>query len=349
MTSPRFTLAVGPASASDPTVEIIDWDYWEVEDNLDSGAGMSFSCRGNSTASQAIDELATDVWLYQDSTLIYRMRIVSVEQIWGSDGEDTITVTAIDYKRILKARVVQTGGIGFPNFTYATVILGLIEYTQLQTNGDLGITPGITPILPSLVSPFYNEGTNIYDAIQEFTQLVDGVNWYIDANRQANIHLLGGFRVQTTPIVLGVNARQMTRPSSSAHFSNVAVVTGNTLAVGAVTATSPTIAIDPRGRWERFQSYGSETSSSALQNLADGLIDVAISPQSTWNVAMEPSRYFYDSEFIVGDSAVLAQPRSTVYPIGTPAPSVEVEVLARNIRQQASGEIEITISAVELS
>jgi hypothetical protein len=228
------------------------------------------------------------------------------------------------------------------------VIWELIDYTQTLTNGNLGITLGsIGPLTPTWEG-FYPPGTNIFDAIQEFTQKDQGVAWKIDENLVLNVSAQQGFPTQTTPIILGVNAIRMTRPSSSQKFSNVAVVTGNNLAVQPVVATSPTLATDPRGRWERYQSYPNETQSSNLQALADGLVQESISPASTWTIEMEPTRYFYDSQYLTGDLVTIIQPRSTVYPVGTPAPSVSAQILARQISEDADGNIQVVVTAIEV-
>lgn len=348
MTSPAFVIAVGPASGSAPTAEITDWTSWSLEDNLDDGASMTFSCRGNSQGALAIDELASDVWLYQDSVLIYRFRIVAVEQTWGPDGDDDISVQAIDYRRLLKARVVGATPVGFVSLAQGDIIWGLIDYSQTLTNGNLGITlGGIGPVTPAY-DRLYPSGTNIFDAIQEFGQLDQGVVWKIDENLVLYVTAQFSFPTNSQPIILGVNAFRMTRPSSSVQFANVSVVTGNTQVLGAASAVAPTLSTDPRGRWEKYQSFPNETDSGALQLLADGLVQSGISPAATWTIEMEPTRYFYDSQYETGDLVTIVQPRSTVYPVGTPAPSISGQILSRSISEDSDGNIQVVVTAVEI-
>ena len=348
MTSPQFIIGVGPASGSAPTAQITDWDSWSLEDNLDDGASMTFTCRGNSQGALAIDELASDVWLYQDSVLIYRFRIVAVEQTWGPDGEDDISVQAIDYRRILKSRIINDLPVGFISMGQGDIIWGLIDYTQTRTNGNLGITyASLGPVTPAYTR-LYFPGTNIFDAIQEFTQLDQGIAWKIDGNLVLNVYSQTGFPSAGQPIILGVNALRVTRPSSSVQFGNVALVTGNTLAAIPAIATASGLSTDPRGRWEKYQSFPNETDNASLQILADGLVQESISPAATWTIEMEPTRYFYDSQYETGDLVTIVQPRSTVYTIGSPSPTVAGQILSRSFSQDPDGNIQVVVTAVEI-
>ena len=348
MTSPQFVIGVGPASGSAPTAQITDWDSWSLEDNLDDGASMTFTCRGNSQGALAIDELASDVWLYQDSVLIYRFRIVAVEQTWGPDGEDDISVQAIDYRRILKSRIVGQYAVGFVSMAQGDIIWGLIDYSQTLTNGNLGIyLAAVGPITPAY-DRLYPPGTNIFDAIQEFGQLDQGVVWKIAPDLGLYVSAQFSFPTAGQPIILGVNALRVTRPSSSVQFGNVALVTGNTLAAIPAIATAPGLSTDPRGRWEKYQSFPNEADTASLQILADGLVQEGISPASTWTIEMEPTRYFYDSQYETGDLVTIVQPRSTVYTVGTPSPTVSAQILSRSFSQDADGNIQVVVTAVEI-
>jgi hypothetical protein len=346
MTSPNFVLAVGPASGSAPSAEITDFTDWSLEDNLDDGGSLQFSCRGNSQGALAIDELATDVWLYQDGSAIYRMRIVGVEQTWGPDGEDDITVSAADYRRILKARNTVLPLL-YNGLSQGDIVWDLIDHTQSQTNGNLGIT--LADNGPTVLRDrIYYIGTNIFDAIQEFTQIDNGLAWKIDASLALSIYSQQGFPTATQPIGIGINAIRMTRPSSAEQFANVAIVVGNNQALQPYIATAPGLGADPRGRWERVQSFPGESDPTAQQELADGLVQETISPAATWTIEMEPSRYFYDSEYQTGDLVTIIQPRSTVYAVGSPSPTISGQILSRSMSQDADGNMTIVVTAVEL-
>lgn len=340
-----FTLAVGPPSTG-PVVQVTDFDAWQLDNNLDDGCSFQFSARGNSVAALAIDELATDIWLYRGSNLYQRFRITSVSQEWGPDGEDVIRVGAACYRRLLKSRHVRS------NLTYAatsqgTIVWNLIQHAQAATNGNLGITLGSAgPVVNR--DREYIAGANVFDSIVEMTQIDNGIAWNIDANLQLIVTQPALFPVIAMPCELGVVARRMARPSSADKFGNAVIVTGDSMSTVPYLAEAPGLALDPRGRWERFWSMSQVKDQAQLAELGDGLLEEAISPVSFWRIEMEPSRYFLDAEYILGDIITVVQPRSTVYPVGVPAPTVQAQVVSRNVTQTADGETTVVITAVEL-
>lgn len=342
---PYFSLAVGPPSTG-PVVQITDFDAWQLDNNLDDGCSLQFTARGNSVASLAIDELATDIWLYRGSTLDQRFRITGVQQEWGPDGEDNIAVSAACYRRLLKSRHVRTS-LSYSGISQGTIVWNLVQHAQAATGGNLGITLGAAgPVV--LRSRDFVPGANIFDSIVEMTQISNGLTWDINANLQLIVSQPTLYPVIAMPCELGVVARRMSRPSSADKFGNVAFVTGDSMSTTPVIAEAPGLALDPRGRWERYQSLSQVKDQPQLIELGAGLLEEAISPVSIWRVEMEPSRYFLDAEYQIGDIITVVQPRSTVYPVGVPAPTVQAQVLSRNVSQTADGLTQVVITAVEL-
>lgn len=339
-----FTVAVGPAAGSRPVQEVTDFASWELDNNLDEGCSVTFGTRGVSPAALSISELDTDVWLYRGSTLVQRFRVVEVLQQWDADGNDVVQIGSVCYRRLLKARHVLSP-LAFSGVSQGQIVFDLIEHTQSQTNGGLGITA--EDLGPSILRDReYQIGQNIYDAIVELSLIDQGIAWDIDGTLGLIVGTQTGFPTRTQPIELGVNARQLERPSSAAQFGNVAVVVGNNEATVPEVVPAPGLGVDPRGRWERFASV-TQSSQADLVEFADGLVQAAISPVSTWTVEMEPDRYFLDSDYEVGDFVTLVVPRSTVYAVGVPAPRVRVQILSRNISQSADGEVRVIVTAVE--
>ena len=145
-----------------------------------------------------------------------------------------------------------------------------------------------------------------------------------------------------------MTARRLSRPSSAEQFANAAVVVGNNQTTTPVIVESPTLGVDPRGRWERFLAVTQADDQTTLTETAGGLLEESISPISTWQIEMEPSRYFYDAEYQIGDLVTLAVPRSTVYAIGTPGQTVTVQIISREISQASSGETQVRLAGIEV-
>ncbi len=343
--APYFSLAVGLPSTG-PVQEVIDFGQWSLDNNLDDGCAISFDIRGNSVAAQAIDELATDVWLYRGSALYQRFRIVNTSQQWGPDGEDILTVSAACYRRLLKSRHVRSP-LSYVATSQGTIAWNLVQHAQAATNGSLGITLGSAgPVVNR--DRTYVVGQNIFDAIVEMTQIANGFTWNINASLQLEISQAALYPVATMPCELGVVARSMARPSSAERFGNVSIATGDSSSTTPVISEAAGLPTDTRGRWERLASLSAVKAQAQLVELGNGLLEQSISPVSTWRIEMEPTRYFADAEYQLGTIFTIVQPRSTVYPVGTPAPTVQAQVISRNVTQSADGALTVVITAVEL-
>lgn len=343
---PVFSLTVGPSSLGSPNYELIDWSSWSIDENLDNGCSIRFEALGNSDAARSIDELATDAWLYQDGTAIGRFRLVKIDQTWGPSGEDTISCEGVCYRRMLGYRTVQST-LTYTGVSQGQIVWNLINHTQSQTNGNLGITLG-TIGSTTARDREYLPGKNILEAITEFTKISGPLAWDITPAGLLNVYDPTSFSTVIQPIVLGVNARGLSRPSSADKFANASLVIGNTLSAGPIAGASATLATDSRGRWEKVFTVSNETDLGNLQEYADGLVDETLSPAATWRVDIEPSMYFDLAAYAIGDYVQLAQPRSTVYSVGVAAPTVTCQVIARTVAQDASGNVTVSLSLIEI-
>lgn len=340
-----FTLAVGPATGSRPVQEVTDFLSWTLDNNLDDGCSISFSTRGDSVAAALIDELASDVWLYRGSVLVQRFRVTQVEQAWDADGNDEVAVVGTCYRRLLRKAHVRSELV-YTGVAQDQIIWNLVQHAQAAVGGNLGITAGslTSGILRDRIYPV---GTNIFTAIVEFTQIDLGVEWNVTSTLGLDVRDRLTLPLQTMPVQLGVTARRLIRPSAAEQFANAAIAIGNPENTDAVIAEDAGLPTDSRGRWERFVSVTADTQQE-VQDLADGLIEQAVSPLSTWTIEMEPDRYFLDAEYEIGEQVTIIQPRSTVYAIGTPAPRINAQVISRSITQTADGELSVVLTTIEV-
>jgi len=340
-----FTLGVGPSSGTRPVQEVTDFDRWTLDNNLDDGCSISFTTRGDSVAASLIDELVTDIWLYRGPTLVQRFRVTSVEQMWNADGNDTVVIIGTCYRRLLRKSHVRSELV-FTQIAQDQIILDLVNHAQAATGGNLGITAGILAS-NTLRDRIYPQGTNIFTAIVEFTQIDDGVEWNVSAALGLDVRDRLSLPLRSMPVQLGVTARMLSRPSSAQQFANAAIAIGNPENTDAVIAEDPNLATDPRGRWERFVSVTADTQQE-VTDLAVGLVEQSVSPLATWIIDMDPDRYFSDAEYDIGDQVSIVQPRSTVFAIGTPTPRVIAQIISRSISQTADGEVTVIITAIEV-
>lgn len=340
-----FALAVGPYT-SGPVQAVTFYDSWTLDRNIDDGASLSFNVPGNSPEAGVISELDTDVFVYLNGTLVQRFRIVEVGQSWGPSGEDTVSVQAVDYRRLLASRYVVSP-LAFENVSQGDIIWGLIDHTQSQTNGDLGIVQGLE-LNPVIRSRSYEVGQNILDAIVDLTRADGGPVWEITEQLDLNVKVVNEFPLNPTPVVLGITAQSLNRPSGAAKFANAVVVSGAQAVTTPVIVESSTLPTDPRGRWERRVAYVNTVQQVALETQAYGLISDYQAPSAVWQVEVVPERYFGDAEYAIGEFVRLVQPESLVAPLFTPATEVVGQVIAMQIRQTASGDVSISMRVLEV-
>ena len=349
-----YLVAFGPSTGSVPTQVLTFFDQWEMTKNLDDGCTFAFSCPGDSLPGVEITELDTDIWLYLDGVLTDRFRVLEVVQDWTYDGDNQIAVACCCYRRLLGSRYVNSP-LTYTGVSQGTIVWNLIQHTQGQTNGSLGITLGSAgPSVPR--DRAYEIGASILDSIVELSQIAQGVVWRIDPTGQLIVTQIPTSypTPNPQPVVLGANALSMTKPSGSALFANVAVVTGDSVVTTPVVVGTAGLATDPRGRWEKFRGLPQEQTQANLTEQANGIVTTSQSPQIVYSFSLLPSRYFLDSDYALGEVVTVVSPGSFVpsstnplVPILTvPATAVTCQVVSQSISQNADGLVEIAMQAI---
>lgn len=344
MSLPSFTLQIA-STAGAILADVSDYSSWTLTENIDDGCSITFDTRGDSAAASTIDELASDVLLAQGTSVIQRQRIVGVSQVWGPSGEDDVAVQAVCYRRLLKKSHVRSP-LSFSGISQGVIIWDLIQHAQAALGGNLGITLASSGPA-TLRDRSYDIGKNIFDAITELTQIINGPTWDIDQLLRLTVSTPSAYATNLMPIELGTIARSMSRPSSAQQFGNAVIISGDSALTVPEIAEAGTLGADPRGRWERFQAFSDVTVQATLVEHASGLLEQALSPMSVWAIEAEPEAYFSVGNHQVGEFVSIAQPRSAVYPIGTAVPVVRAQILSRSISQSAAGEISVSLNAVE--
>lgn len=343
----RFTIAVGPWTQDEPEQEIGQFGQVDVAANLDDGADVSFSVRGRSPTAKLISELDTDVWLFRDELPFIRARIIAITQAWGPDGQDEVSVTAVDYKRLFNARHVVSE-LTFSATDQAQIVWGLIQHAQAQAGGDLGIIAGTLGAGVPRDRTYY-PGDNIGTMLSNLSGVIDGPWWGIGPYLELDCIPYSSFPVRDSPVLLGATARSLARNSGAASFANVAYVDGDSAATVPVWFESPTIGTDPRGRWEKAAGFPTVTEQATLDEKAEGLVQESLSPVAEWSCELEPSRWLSDADFVPGDYVQIVVPPTTAAPIGTPEFSVGAQVMNLSLTLTADGGAAASVECVEVA
>lgn len=348
-----YQLAIGPSTSTTPTQSINLFSSWNLTRNLDDGCSISMSMPANSVAGVQILELRTDIWVYFNGVAVDRFRVVSVAQEWGEDGDTTLSIQAVCYRRILASRHVITP-LTFAGISQGDIVDGLIQHTQSQTNGNLGIyLVSLGPVV--LRSRSYSPGQNILEAITDLTQADGNMTWDIDAALGLIVSTAGDNVLRAMPAQLGVNLRSLSKPSGAALFGNVALVSGDTAFTTLEVQQAITLPTDPRGRWERFKSVSQEQSQSNLLEQALGILEVNQSPAVVWSFDLIPDRYYTDSHYETGNFVILVQP-ATVVPsqpdptiayLTVPTLLVIVQILTVDLTVDLNGNASVKMTGVQ--
>jgi hypothetical protein len=351
MTAP-YQLAIGSPTAVNPSQVVTVFSSWQLQRNFDDGTSLSFVCPGNSIAGAQIAELSTDVWLYQDNVLIERLRIVEVNHVWNADGYYELAVMCVDYRRLLKSRHLNTA-LTFTAINQGTIVRDVIAHTQAQTNGSLGITYGTISTTVTRTRD-YLAGSNILDLIVDLSQAENGVAWSISPTKVLTVTEAAFYPNHPQPVVLGMNALSIRKPSGASQFANVALVSGDTQYTTLEIQASSGIATDARGRWERYSAFSQIAAQANLEEQAIGLLDQTVSPSVLYEFEIEPGKYFSDSDYQLGDFVSLVEPTtyipSSVNPIVPlsviPGSRINTQIVAQSITLTADGEVHVQYSAV---
>lgn len=346
----RLTFSVGPAVGDAPTQQVTDFESATFKRNLVNGPEMSFDMPGSSPAALLTDGLATDVWVFKGGALWLRCRTLPVDQAWGDDGEDLASVTAVGYKRVVQARNIISGPPTFTGVDQGTILWNLIQHTQSQTGGNLGI--GLGTVITGQVRDRleYQIGDNFGKIMGELGDVINGVWWDIDAAKLLQAKLPAAFPTRTDPIIHGVNARSLKRQRGKG-FANVAGAIGSKTDTVVDWQVDAGVAADPRGRWEAFDSSHSTAILQArVVEYSTGLLADRLHPPSVWTIELDPFWYFDGgSNYAEGEFVNIVVPQSAVDEIGPPAADVMAQVTEVSIKLSGDGELGVSLAAVEVS
>lgn len=341
------TLTIGPWDSDVGLYEVTDFAAVNVSYNMDAGDEISWTMRASAIAATGLQELAWDAWLYDDDALVQRFRIILVGANWGPDGQAELGVQAVSYKRLFNWRLLQADQ-SFSQVGQADIVWALIDHTQQQLAGDLGITPGLLDSAGRLRDRNWVRGENIGKLLDDLSGVIDGPYWTVDGDRKLIVKTHHDFDTHSTPIIMGVTARAMTRKGGVQQFANGWFVSGDNELTVPEMALHPDLATDPRGRWEQAAGYPSVTVQETLVEKAAGLVTESQSPIAQWSVELDPHRYENDLPLKVGDFAVLVWPAAMFRPVGAMG-SIPVQVLNLQSVLTADAALSVSVELIELA
>lgn len=343
----RLVFAVGPGNGNAPVQEVTEFSGATFKRNLKSGPELQFTMSSGSPAALLTSGLATDVWVFKNGGLWLRCRTMPIDQVWGENGEDEATVNAVGYKRVVESRQIISGPPTYVQTDQGAIIWALIQHTQAQTGGNLGIGAGTYLTGQLRDRNEYQIGDNFGKILGDLNDVINGVWWDIDASKLLQAKLLSAFPVRTDPIVWGKNARSMKRARGKG-FANVAGAIGSKLQTVVDWQVDAGVATDPRGRWEAFDaSHSSAIDQARVVEYSTGLLAERLHTPSVWTMVLEPAAYFEGgSDYSEGEFVNIVVPVSAVDEVGQ-AVNVMAQVTEITVTLDDAGAVSVQATAVE--
>lgn len=344
----NLTVSVGPATGTLPVQEVTFFDAIKMTFNVDAGDQVTFAVPAFSPEAVYLDELASDIWI--DGIVRQRYRVIDLSQAWDEDGNDSIAVTAVSYKRLLNSRNLKTA-LDFgpsPLVEQGDILWALVAHTQAQPGGNWRITKGATTT-GQLRERHYVIGENIGDLAAKLSQVINGCWYGIDADLVFTAKLPSTFPIWVMPLQLGVTARKLSRKGAADKYANAILVSGDNLTTTPVWTEAPGIASDPRGRWESTASHPSVIVQSTLTEMGQGDLAAAQTPPATWQAEIEPDRWISDAKYMPGDYLTALTPPTLAAPVGQPPLAYRLQVIEVQASYTADGALSVSLSAVEIS
>lgn len=284
--------------------------------NLTAPATASFSLPGRADEAAALTEMITDVWVYADTSLVYRGRITGLTDT-VTQGGHTLAVTCTDYRGLLSRRLLVEGDqLAWSTPTYAEIAWGLVQGTQAKTGGGLGIAQGTWAA--DAAQPPSGYRVRNYLAGAEIGKTVDDLaavafDYEIDPTLKMNLWAPAKTHASAFVADYGGTVIGFTRATTATEWANVVRVSGDaSQTVGVNLATNA-----PEGRFEQQIGYTDVVLQDTLAQRAPADAADWLTQRSSLNVDLRPGIITSVADVAVGAQITVALRSGRLNVVGT--------------------------------
>ena len=194
---------------------------------LNNFGECSFEVPANdSKVSQLIALRVYSVWIYREGTLLWAGEQAIRQGDLDDRGDNWATIVCYDWLEQLNSRYTVAEQI----YTFQSgsdIVWDLIDQTQQDTNGDLGITQGTLEESTWREKTYTNQ--NIMDAIVNLANLLDGFDFQINNSKVFSIsNFIGIDRSDTIVLEYGTNVKSVRITEDFSKPSTRAIILGQT-------------------------------------------------------------------------------------------------------------------------
>lgn len=175
---PVWNMIAGPATGGYETA-IVRPQQREFTYRLNQPTVVRFSVDGRSLDATELDELSTDVHGIRDGQIMFRNRVGAGEDNFN-ESTHVVEFSCVDYMGMLSRRTIQSGDTTtFTSTDQGDIAWTLINNTQSNTAGALGIVRRLPGTTGQTFTVTYEVGTKIFDEIRNLSEQVNGFDWEI--------------------------------------------------------------------------------------------------------------------------------------------------------------------------
>lgn len=280
----------------------------QITQSTTEGATVSFTMNGLDPKAALIQEMFTDIVVYRDSKKLFRGRCLQATPNGDATG-CTVTVSAVDYKSLLKRRFVRDAGKNTGELE--SIAWALINAVQTRdAGGDLGITRGVNQDTGVSVTGFQREaGSAIADLIDTLAHqnsvmnANDAFEWDIDPDLVFKVYRpTRGKRTPTFVADFGGSVLSYDQQFDPSGYANVFYVQGAG-AYQATVYTDDSRRPIPGGLFEEYVSEGDLTTAALVDARAFWLatFNGQIELTKTYNLELSNAKWLGPESCWAGD------------------------------------------------
>jgi len=310
-----WTFAVGPNTGL-PNWALTQARSRRVTWRLTTPSDATFEIDGESADGLQISELVTDLWIYRNGVPLFRGRVGTTSDSYDGNALKT-TVNVADYRGVLARRLLIEGDtLAYTTATdQAAIALGLVNATQGNSGGQLGIVAGLGASTGVTRVRTFLAGQNVGEELDKLAHVLNGFEWDISPTKTTALHLdvYSPTRGATTSAVLDVGGRvrSFQRQYDPGLYANAVRVTGANTTGGAppgltaVNRAAGNIGSAAQGRWDSQVGDTNIVEQTTLTERAGAELaeSQVILPQ--WTVELQPNSWAGPGDVWLGDTVTL--------------------------------------------
>lgn len=267
-----------------------------------------FTMSGTDPGGEFIGDLDTDLVCQRGDEVLFRGRIGVTGDTLDALRHDS-TYTAMSYRELLKRRSLSNlTTLSYTGADQSDIVWALMDYTQSQTNGDMGIERGTGAAGTGVARTVaYSKGDFIFDNIAALAQADDGFDWNVtcvEDSQDLRLHIWeDGLKVDKGFVLEWGSSmvKSAVRAFDPSAYGNKLYAMGDpSAALTPVSLTGADLATFAGGRFESVVTTN-DTVQATLASRAAWILKTLGQRIPSWQVTLAAGAWDGPDQLMVGD------------------------------------------------